>query len=132
MTNRLAREVPVEYLIYRINILKKTLFIVLAVSLSGLFFSRKFSTGFFVGGALAMMNFSLLAGAVAKMRDFSVKSAKRYVISKFLIMYAIMALFLFIAIMKGLPAFIGTAIGLLSVKAAIFFDGVRVKHAKPL
>ncbi len=117
-----TREIPLEYLIYRINILKKTLFITLAISLAGLFFSRKFSTGFFVGGALAMMNFSLLAGHIARMRDFPVKAARRYIIGKFLIMYAVMAVFLFIAIMKGMPVFIGMATGLLSVKFAIFLD----------
>ena len=131
MTTCGVREIPIEYLIYRINILKKTLFIMLAISLVGLFFSRKFSTGFFVGSALAMMNFSLLAGAIARMRDLSIKSARRYIIGKFLIMYAVMALFLFIAMMKGIPAFIGTALGLLSVKVTIFLDGALAKYAKP-
>ena len=93
-----TREIPLEYLIYRINILKKAVFIILAVSLGGLFFSRKFSIGFLVGGAIAMMNFSFLAKDIAAMRDFTLKKAKRYIISKFLIMYLVMALFLFVAI----------------------------------
>lgn len=132
MTSCGAREIPLEYLIYRINILKKAVFIILAISLAGLFFSRKFSVGFLVGGAIAMMNFSLLARHIAAMRDFALKKAKRYIMGKFLVMYIIMALFLFVAITKGVHVFIGTALGLLVIKFTIFMDGALVKYAKPL
>jgi|GEM_PF-3220434 len=124
------REIPIEYLVYRVNILKKAIFIMLIISLAAGFFSRKFSIGFLMGGAVAMMNFSLLAGHIATMKGLAGKRAKSYIMGRFLVMYAVMALFLFVAITKGMYVFAGTALGLLVIKFAIFIDGILIKYAK--
>lgn len=131
MNTSYAKAIPVEYLIYKINIMKKAFLIIASVSLLMLFFSRKFSLGFFVGGLISMANFSLLAGYIAKMRSFALNRAKRYIISKFLVMYLVMAITLFIGATKGMVVFAGTALGLLVIKMAIFSDGALVKYAKP-
>ena len=125
---------PTEYLVYRINIMKKALFIILAVSFATLFFSKGFSLGFFVGGLIAMANFLLLSRYILKMKemmkDFSLVKARRFIVGKFLIMYLIMAIALFIGARKGMVVFAGTALGLLVVKFTIFLEGLIVKYVK--
>lgn len=126
-----ARSIPVEYLAYKITILKKTLLTVLAVSAAALFFSRKFSLGFFVGGAIAMANFSLFAKYIEEMRNLTLRAAKKYIMARFLLIYLVMAAALFVAASKGMLVFAATALGLLAVKASIFLDGVLGKNVKP-
>lgn len=130
MNTYAVREIPVEYLVYRINIFKKSLFIILAVSFLSLFFSKELSLGFFVGGLISMANFSLLSKYILRMRDFPLGKAKRFIISRFLIIYLIMGLALFIGTTKGVLPFAGTALGLLTIKFAIFIDGVFSKYVK--
>jgi len=125
-----AREIPIEYLVYKVTILKKALLIVATATLTGLFFDKGFSAGFLVGGLISMANFSLLARHIARMRGFSIGRAKRYIIGKFLAMYVIMAATLFIAATKGMTVFAGAAVGLFAIKFAIFIDGIFIKHAK--
>lgn len=126
--------IPAEYLIYKVGILKKALFIILALSFASLFFLKSFSLGFFVGALISMANFSLLSKYILKMRDlmrdFSIIRAKRFIVVRFLIMYFIMGLALFIGATKGIDAFLGTALGLLVIKFTIFIDGILAKYVK--
>ena len=123
--------IPFEFLFYKLTIMKRTLFIILAVSFVTLFLSKEFSLGFFVGGLIAMANFSLLAKYILKMRELSVNKAKRFIVSRFFIIYLIMAAALFIGATKGMAVFFGVAAGLLTVKFAIYINGIFAKHVKP-
>ena len=114
--------VPLEYLIYKINILKKCLLFMAIGIVVGLFWNRNFSFGFFVGSFIAMANFSLLSKYVLKMREMSIKAAQRFIILRFLLMYMIMAVALFSAVKKDVMAFLAVALGLVIVKVAIFVD----------
>ena len=123
--------IPTEYTVYKIAILKKSLLITFITCFIAFFFSRNFFLGFFIGGLLSMANFSLLAKHIIKMRNFSVNKAKRYIVGKFLIIYFIMGLALFIGATKGMLVFAATALGLIVIKIAIFLDRTVIKHAKP-
>ena len=114
--------VPVEYLIYKINILKKCLLLMAIGIVVGLFWNRNFSFGFFVGSFIAMANFSLLSKYVLKMREMSIKAAQRFIILRFLLMYVIMAAALFSAVKKDVVVFLAVALGLVIVKVVIFVD----------
>jgi len=113
---------PVEYLIYKINILKKCLLLMAIGIVVGLFWNRNFSFGFFVGSFIAMANFSLLSKYVLRMREMPIKAAQRFIILRFLLMYVIMAAALFSAVKKDVTAFLAVALGLLIVKVVIFVD----------
>jgi len=113
---------PVEYLIYKINILKKCLLLMAIGIVVGLFWNRNFSFGFFVGSFIAMANFSLLSKYVLRMREMPIKAAQRFIILRFLLMYVIMAAALFSAVKKDVTVFLAVALGLLIVKAVIFVD----------
>lgn len=114
--------IPVEYLIYKINILKKCLLLMAIGIVVGLFWNRNFSFGFFVGSFIAMANFSLLSKYVLRMREMPIKAAQRFIILRFLLMYMIMAAALFSAVKKDVTVFLAVALGLLIVKAVIFVD----------
>jgi len=113
---------PVEYLIYKINILKKCLLLMAIGIVVGLFWNRNFSFGFFVGSFIAMANFSLLSKYVLRMREMPIKAAQRFIILRFLLMYMIMAAALFSAVKKDVTVFLAVALGLLIVKVVIFVD----------
>ena len=123
-----AKEIPSQYLAYKIKIMKKAFLVIFALSFATLLFSKEFSFGFFVGGFISVANFLLLWKNILKMREFSLNKAKRFIISKFLVMYFIMGLALFIGITKGVLAFAGVATGLLVIKFAIFIDGMFVRY----
>ena len=122
--------IPVEYVICKINILKKAVIAALAVLIVSLFFDRGFSLGFFMGGCVALANFSLLSKYILQMRELSIKKAQRFIVSKFLFMYLIMGAALFIGKTKGLETFLGVAAGLLIIKIAIFLDGLGRKECQ--
>jgi hypothetical protein len=128
MSSDTVREIPVEYVIYRISILKRAVVTIAVVSVAMLFFMKGCALGFFVGGLIAMANFSLLSKYVVEMRNFPVARAKRYIIGKFLIQYLVMAVTLFIGATKGITVFAGTALGLLVIKAVIFQEAVFTRH----
>jgi len=132
MSPYLPSGAPPEYMIYKINIMKKSLFLVLAGSFASLFFSRQFSLGFFVGGAVSVANFSLLAGYILRMRGLSSRKARGFIVSRFLVMYLIMAVTLFIGITKGLVVFTAAALGLLAVKFAIFLNGIPKRYVESI
>lgn len=121
---------PAEYLIFKINVLKRLFLLIPGVSISALLFGqREFALGFFIGGALSMAIFSLLYKYVLETRNFSAQRRKKFIISRSLLIYAIMGIALLIGIKKGIPAFLGTAAGLLSLKIAVFIQAFREKHA---
>ncbi len=130
MTTYEAKNIPIEYLIYKITIMKKSVFIMGVVCIGSILISKEFSFGFLVGGLLSIANFSLLAKHILKMRELPVKNAKRYIITKFLLIYFIAAVALFIAATKGMGVFAGTAVGLITTKFAIFIDNMIGKNAK--
>ena len=121
--------VPAEYVICKINILKKGAIVMFGVLILSLFFDRGFSLGFFMGGCIALANFSLLSKHILQMREFSIKKAQRFIVAKFLLMYLIMGLALFIGRTKGLPTFFGVAAGLLVIKIAIFLNSLARRNA---
>jgi len=122
--------IPEDFLLFKITILKRCLLISLAVSLAALLLGQKgFALGAFIGGCMAICIFSLLSKYVLALGSLSSRQRKKFLIAKALLIYAIMGITLFIAIKKGLPVFLGTAAGLLSLKVAIFTTEVfRKEH----
>jgi hypothetical protein len=93
-----------------------------AVIIIGFFWSKNFSWGFFLGSFISLANFSLLSKYVLKMKQMPIKAAQRFIISRFLLMYVIMAAALFAAVKKGLISFLAVALGLILVKIVIYLD----------
>jgi hypothetical protein len=122
--------VPLDYIVYKITIMRRALFAMIAFCLAAMFFSRGLAAGIVVGGLISIANFSLLAKYIIAMRGFSVAKAKQYIIGKFLVQYVIMAAALFIAATKGMDVFIGTAVGLLMVKVSLFLEMVVARYAQ--
>jgi len=123
-------KIPEEYFIFKISVLKKILIITLVISTTALVLAQKgFALGFLTGGLLSGAIFSLLYKYVLQIRNFSVSKRKRFLLLRSFAIYAIMALALLIGIKKGIPAFLGTALGLLSLKAAVFMQAFGEKHA---
>ncbi|MBL7197308.1 MAG: ATP synthase subunit I [Candidatus Omnitrophica bacterium] len=125
---KIKMNAPVEYLIYKINILKKCLLFMVIGIIVGLFWDKNFSFGFFVGSFIAIANFSLLSKYVLQMRDMSIKAAQRFIILRFLLMYVIMAVVLFSAVKKDMITFLAVALGLIIVKVVIFVDNFTKKQ----
>jgi len=122
--------VPTEYLVFKINILKKLLIATLFVSLSAFLIGQKgFSLGFIVGGLLAMAIFSLLYKYVLMLRNIELSKRKRFIVPRAFILIGIMAFALAIGIKKGVPVFLGTAMGVLLLKIVIFIQAFQEKHA---
>jgi len=122
--------VPAEYLVFKVNIYKKVLFITLAASLAALLLGQRgFATGFFIGGLLSMAIFSLLYKYVLALRNLALPRRKRFIMPRALLIYAIMGVALAIGIKKGIPVFIGTAAGLLSLKIAVFIQVFQERNA---
>lgn len=115
--------IPIEYLLFKISILKKCSVIILLISaISILFKQGGFALGCFIGGFISIFIFLLLYKYVLVLKDLSPPQRKKFFIPRSLLIYAIMGLTLFIAIKKGIPVFLGTALGLLSLKLAIFTE----------
>lgn len=122
---------PVEYLVFKINILKKSSLIILFISVISLLFKQgPFALGCFFGGLISILIFSLLYKYVLVVRNLSLPQRKKFFIPRALLIYTIMGLTLFIAIKKGLPVFLGTASGLLSLKIAVFTEGLRKRECQ--
>ena len=123
-------EVPKDYFVFKINVLKKLFLFMLGVCLASLAFGQKeFSLGFFVGGMLSMATFALLYKYVLEMRNFPASGRKIFIMARSLLIYLIMGLALFIAIKKGIATFLGAAAGFISLKIAIFIQAFQEKHA---
>ena len=121
-------DAPQDFLLFKISIIKRCLLIVLVVFFVSLLLGQEgFSLGVLIGGCLTICIFSLLAKYVLVLRDLSSRQRKRFLIPRALLIYAIMGITLFIAIKKGLPVFLGTAVGLLALKAAIFAEVFKKK-----
>jgi len=120
---------PLEYIVYKINILKKAIVLISLVVVAAIFFNKGFSLGFFIGGFLSLANFSLLSKHILQIRSFSVRKAQTFIILRFLLMYLIMASALVIGIHKGLATFFGVASGLLTIKICIFLENL-IGHTK--
>lgn len=122
--------IPADYFIFKINILKKLILITLAVCLIAfLSGQRGFSLGFLVGGLLAMAIFSLLYKYVLALRNIQLPKRKKFIAARALLIFLLMGLALAIGIKKGLPVFFGTAAGIFSLKIAIFTQAFQEKHA---
>ena len=121
--------IPVEYFIFKIDILKKIFIIVLSISLISLLLGQKdFALGFLVGGVLASFIFSLLYKYVLQVRNFTLPNKKRFLILRSFALYAIMGFALFIGIKKGIYVFLGVALGLLTLKLALFTEYFKERH----
>jgi len=121
-------DAPQGFLLFKISIIKRCLLIVLVASLASLLLGQEgFSLGVLIGGCIAICIFSLLSKYVLALGGLSSRQRKRFLIPKALLIYAIMGITLFIAIKKGLPVFLGTAAGLLTLKAAIFAEVFKKK-----
>ena len=122
-------DVPPEYFIFKIHILRKVALITLGVCRVSVLLGRKdFALGFFFGGLLSLAIFSLLYRYVLMLRNFQPPKRKMFIMTKALALYFVMAIALFIGIKKGIPVFLGTALGILSLKAAIFMQVFQEKH----
>ena len=117
--------VPLEYIVYKINILKKAIVLISLVGISAIFLNKGFSLGFFIGGFLSLANFSLLSRHILQIRSFSLRKAQTFIILRFLLMYLIMAAALVIGIHKGLATFFGVAVGLLVIQIIIFLENLK-------
>jgi len=116
-------DIPAEYLIFKINILKRIFLVTLAVSLGAMLFGQKgFALGFCVGGLLSIAIFSLFYKYVLAIRGLEPPARKRFIVTKALLIYFLMGLALFIGIKKGITVFLGTATGLFSMKLAVFIQ----------
>ena len=113
---------PLEYIVYKISILKKAMILLLSILIPSVFFNKGFALGFFMGGCISLANFSLLSKYILEMKDLAVRKAQRFIVLRFLGMYLIMAVVLVIGINKGLVTFFGVAAGLLIIKFAIFLS----------
>ena len=123
--------VPAEYLIFKINIYKKMLLAIAAISLTALFLGQKgFAMGFFVGGALALAVFSLLYKYVLTLRGLQPAGRKKFIIPRALLIYFIMGAALAIGMKKGIPAFLGTAAGIFALKVTIFIQAFQEKNVR--
>ena len=121
--------VPKEYLIFKIQILKRVFLAAGVLSLTAFFIGQKgFSAGILVGGLVSISVFSLLYKYILDIRGFTAPRRKRVIISKYFIVYIIMAAALFIGIKKGLAVFLGVAAGLILLKIAIFTETFKTKH----
>ena len=115
---------------FKINIFKKIiLFIICICSITMLLGYRGFASGFLVGSLVSVAAFSLMYKYVLAMRGLSDSSRKRFIIPRSLAIYFLMGIALFIGIKKGIPTFLGTLMGLLSLKAAIYLQSFQEKHA---
>ncbi|MFH1848349.1 MAG: hypothetical protein ABH825_03940 [Candidatus Omnitrophota bacterium] len=122
--------IPAEYLIFKVNILKKTFLIASGVCLTALVFNQRgFALGFFVGGILSILIFSLLYKYVLELNDLSPSRKRSFLVPRSLLLSAIMGAALFIGIKKGLPVFFGTAAGILSLRISIFSETFKRKYA---
>jgi len=122
-------EVPRDYFVFKINVLKKLLLFTLGVCLASLAFGQKeFSLGFFMGGMLSMATFALLYKYVLQMRNFSASGRKKFIMARSLLIYLIMGLALFIGIKKGMATFLGVAAGFILLKIAVFMQAFQEKH----
>ncbi|NQT90987.1 MAG: hypothetical protein HQ558_07020 [Candidatus Omnitrophica bacterium] len=118
--------VPVEYLIFKVKILKRSFFIIAIVSVAAFLFRQSgFAFGFLVGGVMSVFIFQLLYKYVLALREISAGQRKKFLIPRALLIYLIMGVVLFIAIKKGMPVFIGAAAGLFSLKLVIFAEAFR-------
>jgi len=122
--------IPANYYIFKINILKKIFLIILGVSLITLPLGQKdFFFGFLIGSLLSTAIFSLLYKYVIAINGLEPTKRKNFLITRSLLIYILMGLALFIGIKKGVPVFLGTAAGLLTLKMAIFIQVFRERHA---
>lgn len=125
--------IPIEYLVFKVHILKRCGLIILFVSVISLLFKQgSFALGCFFGGLISILIFSLLYKYVLTVRGLPLPQRKKFFIPRALLVYTIMGLTLFIAIKKGLPVFLGTATGLLSLKIAIFIEGFKKRECQPI
>ena len=113
---------PIEYVVFKISILKRALILLLPLLIVSVFLSRGFALGFLMGGLISLANFSLLSKYILEMKDLTIKKAQRFIILRFLGMYLIMAAVLVIGITKSLVTFFGVALGLFLVKIVIFLE----------
>jgi len=123
--------VPLDYLVFKINIQKRLFLVTMGVSLIALLIGQQgFSMGFFIGGAIAMALFSLLYNYILSLRSLKeIPQKKRFIIARSFLMYVMMGIALFIGIKKGIPVFLGVAAGMLSLKAIIFIHVFKEQHA---
>ena len=122
--------VPPAYLIFKLNVLKKITVIIFGVCLVALFIGQRgFSAGFLVGGLLAAAIFSLLYKYVFAVRHIKLAKKKKFMITRALLIYALMGFALAIGIKKGLPVFLGLAAGLFSLKAAVLIQVFKEARA---
>ena len=122
--------IPANYYIFKINILKKIFLIILGISLIALPLGQKgFFFGFLIGSLLSMAIFLLLYKYVIAINGLELAKRKNFLITRSLLIYILMGLALFIGIKKGVPVFLGTAAGLLTLKIAIFIQVFRERHA---
>ncbi|NQT94885.1 MAG: hypothetical protein HQ572_00390 [Candidatus Omnitrophica bacterium] len=118
--------VPLEYLLFKITIYKRVIFIVATISIVALLLRHgDFALGAVVGGLIAVAIFSLLYKYVLALRNIQIGQKGRFIIPRALMLYAIIGFTLFIAITKGLPVFLGAAAGIFSLKIAIFLELFR-------
>lgn len=118
--------IPVDYLIFKIKILKRLVIGTAVIGTSSFFLGYKgFCLGYIVGNLVAGAVFSLLYKYVLLIRDFGSLKRKRFLIIKALTLYFIMAITLFIAIKKGLDVFLGAALGIISLKLIMFLEVMR-------
>ena len=122
--------IPTEYFIFKVNVFKKIFIITTSIFLLTLVLGQKdFAFGFLVGGLLSFAIFSLLYKYILVMRGLDAPQRKKFITLRMLIIYAIMALALFIGIKKGITVFLGTAAGIFSLKIAIFIQVFGEKRA---
>jgi len=122
--------VPTEYLIFKMNILKKIFLLTGPICIiTALIGYKGFSLGFLVGGLLSMAIFSLMYKYVLSMKGLPSSRRRIFIVPRSLIMYFLMGAALFIGIKKGIPVFLGTLTGLLSLKAAIYIQVFQERHA---
>lgn len=125
----MSTNIPAEYLIFKINVLKKIFLITIVIPFSALVIGQKaFAMGFCVGGFLSMAIFCLFYKYVLAIRGLEYPVRKKFIIAKALLIYFFMGLALFIAIKKGIHVFLGTVTGLFSLKLAVFIQTFQEKN----
>jgi hypothetical protein len=121
--------VPEEYFIFKISILKKLILITIGLSTAAFFAGQRgFSAGILVGGLISAAVFSMLYKYVLRVRGISPSNKRAFLISRYLLIYGVMALTLLIGIKKGIGVFLGAASGLILLKVVIFWEGSRQKY----
>jgi hypothetical protein len=99
------------------KIVKKVLIIGGVLFLVSFFINRDFSLGILLGAAISIINFLLLYFQIKKMAERKILFP---VFFGYIIRYLFMGIGLFLAIKINLSMFFGTAIGLFTVRIAIY------------